>query len=139
MAEGLVEAQPDQWADDRPGGVERALKAETSAPSRLRCIGGHHGVPRRVADALARPVDKPPHERERPRAGQADDRLGDRGDAVPERDHRATLPPVGKPPGDCLPYRGRALGDSLDQPQDRCGRPERLRHEDRKNRVEHLR
>jgi hypothetical protein len=75
VVEQLVQREAEQRTEDRPRGVRRTMEAER-APADLRVgVRGDERVARRRADPLADPVGEPRGENERPRSGEADQRL----------------------------------------------------------------
>ena len=128
--------RPDDGADR----VERPVVAERGAHERRRRRRADEGIPRRCTRRLSDAVERAGGEHPSPRRRQREERprRGRQRVAGPHPCDAAASEAVGQPSRDPAKTGGGAVGDPLDQADDRNGRTERRRQEERQDGVEEL-
>jgi hypothetical protein len=96
LPDQLIEAETDERADDRTGGICGPVEAEGAASiGRCRIICDQR-VPRGPTNALPYAIREPANEDEWPPTGEPNERLADRRDGVAAGDQRPAAAKVGK-------------------------------------------
>jgi hypothetical protein len=134
------EAGRGERPDDRADGKEGNAQAESRASRPRRKLVGQQRIARRIADALARAIQEARGKHGRHVAGEGEQRLRERRQAIAENDQRLAPPlPVRERPGEHPHERVRGFRDALDEPHRRGRGAEGDDEKQREEAVDHLR